>query len=129
MSIDVVKQFYAASDEGDIASALGLVSDDCEFDHRGPSGPPINKLFEGREGVGEFFQTMAETQETLEFELSEYVGTGSRVVALGFLRLRVIETGKEWASNIAISHTVEDGLITRWKPIFDMSAEAAAFQP
>jgi ketosteroid isomerase-like protein len=129
VSIDVVRQFYAAADEGDMASILGLVAEDCEFDHRGPPGPPINQLYVGREGVADFFQTMAETQETLEFELKEYFGAGSRVVAVGFLRLRVIETGKEWESDLVITHTVEDGLIKSWRPIFDMGAEAEAYRP
>jgi len=129
MSIDVVKQFYAATDAGDVTTAQGLVSEDCEFDHRGPAGPPINQLYVGREGLADFLQTLGETQETVELELKEFFSAGSRVVVLGFLRLRVIETGKEWASDLAVTHTVKDGLITSWRPIFDMSAEAEAYRP
>jgi len=128
MSIEVVKQMYEAFNEGDIPRMLGLVSEDCQWDHRGPYDVPIDQLFVGPEGVGEFFKILTETQETLEFEAREFFGSGKRVVVLGYNRFRVIETGKEWASDFAMAWTVEGGLVTHWRPIHDMGAEAAAYQ-
>ena len=129
MSVEVVRQFYDAFGEGDLPTALRLVSDDCQWDHRGPSGPPINHLYVGPAGVEEFFKILGETQEILEWEPKEYFGAGGRVVALGTCRFRVIETGKEWASDWAGVYTVEDGLIKSWRPMFDMTAEAEAYKP
>ena len=63
MSIEVVKQMYAAFEEGDMPKILSLVSEDVQWDHRGPEGPPINQLYVGKDGVQEFFETFAETQE------------------------------------------------------------------
>jgi ketosteroid isomerase-like protein len=128
MSIEIVKQFYAATDAGDIPTALGLVSDDCQFDHTGPEGPPVNRMYVGREEIGEFFQTLGETQDTLEFDIKQYFAEGDQVVVVGSMRLQVKETGKAWGSDFAISHTVQDGRITRWRPIFDMTAEAEAYR-
>jgi len=129
MSIDVIKRMYDAFEEGDLPTVLSLVSEDCQWDHRGPPGPPVNKLFVGPAGVEEFFHTLGETQEMLEWEAQEFFGSGNRVVALGICRFRVIETGKEWASDWVGAYTVEDGLIKSWKPIFDMSAEVEAYRP
>jgi len=128
MSIEVVKQMYEAFEEGDIPKMLSLVSDDCQWDHRGPYAVPIGELFVGPEGVGEFFKALTDTQETLEFEAREFFGSGNRVVVLGYHRFRVIETGKEWASDYAMAWTVEDGLVTHWRTIHDMGAEAVAYQ-
>jgi ketosteroid isomerase-like protein len=129
MSIEVVKEMYAAFEEGDIPKFLNMCSDDCQWDHRGPEGPPINKLYTGRAGVAEFHKTLAETQETLEFEADEFFGSGDRVVVLGRCRFRVLATGKEWGSDFVGAYTVKNGQITHWKPVFDMSAEAAAYRP
>ena len=38
-------------------------------------------------------------------------------------------SGKEWDSDFAMTFTVENGLITYWRPIHDMTAEAEAYQP
>jgi len=117
---------YEAFQEGDIPRMLNLVSEDCQFDHRGGYAVPIDGLFVGREGVAEFFRILGETQETLEFEAREFFESGNRAVVLGHHRFRVRETGKEWASDYAMTWTVENGLVTHWKPIHDMGAEAVA---
>lgn len=44
MSIEVVKKMYEALQEGRF---LSLVSDDCQWDHRGPPGPPFNQIYVG----------------------------------------------------------------------------------
>ena len=129
MSIDVVKQAYEAYGEGDMPRFLGLLSEDIQWDHRGPPGVPFSKLYVGKAGVEEFFTTMDATQEFLEFVPKEFIGSGNRVVALGFHRYRVKETGKEWESEFAHAYTVEDGHVTSWRPIHDMTAEAMAYQP
>ena len=129
MSIEVIKEMYAAFREGDMPRMLSLVSEDCQWDHQGPPGPPINQLYVGPAGVEEFFKTLGETQETLDFEAHEFFGADNRVVVLGYNRFRVIETEKEWASDFAHAWTVEDGRVTRWRPIQDMGAEVGAHQP
>lgn len=129
MSIDVVKQFYAAFADGDMPKILSFVAEDCRWDHTGPPGPPFNKVYEGVAGVEEFFKDIAETLDTFEFEVNEWFQSGDRVVALGVAGHRVIATGKEYRSDFAMSHTVRDGKVTHWKPVFDMTLEAQAFEP
>jgi len=129
MSIDVVKQVFEAYGAGDLPGMLALVSEAAVWDHRGPPGPPLSHLFEGRERIAEFFRILDDTQETLSFEPKEFFGAGNRVVVLGNHRFRIKETGKEWESDFAMKFTVEDGLITHWRPIHDMTAEAEAYQP
>jgi ketosteroid isomerase-like protein len=127
-NMQIVKQFYAKFDAGDMPGLLDLLSEDVQWDHRGPAGVPYNRIYKSRAEVGEFFETFAETSETIAFEAREFFGSGDRVVALGFCHFKVIATGKEWEADWAMSYTVQDGLITHWRPMFDMGAEAAAFQ-
>jgi ketosteroid isomerase-like protein len=126
-NIQLVKQGFDKFLSGDIPGFLELMAEDVAWDHRGPSGVPFNRMYQGRAKVGEFFKTLAETSETLAFEPREFFAAGDRVVALGFFRFKVRATGKEWESDFAMAFTVQNDHVTHWKPIFDKEAEAAAF--
>ena len=71
---------------------------------------------------------MNETEEATAFEIREYFADGDRVVNLGFFRFKVHATNKEWESDCAFVFTVRSGKVTYWRPIFNMGAEAKAFQ-
>lgn len=127
-NIQLVQEAYAAFESGDIPALLALQSEDTVWDHSGPEGVPLNRVWTGRHEVAEFFQTLGTTMEVLSFEPREFFASGDRVVAVGHFSFRVIETGKEWESDFAMTYTIRDGKIAHWRPIFDMSAEAAAYQ-
>lgn len=127
-NIEFVKRFYELFSTGDIEAIIAAHSEYAVWDHSGPPGNPANRVFEGHAGLREFFKILDETQEVLEFEVNDHVGSGDRVVSLGFMRLRVKATGKAWESDWATAWTIKEGLITHWKVYFDMSAEVAAFQ-
>lgn len=127
-NIEAVKRLYALFDAGDIAGIAAAQAEDTVWDHSGPPGNPLNRVFRGRAGVTEFFEMLSRTQEVLQFRVEEFFESGDRVVSLGFMRLKVRSTGREWQSDLATAWTFKDGLVTHWKPIFDMTAEAAAFQ-
>lgn len=128
-NIGVVKQIYEAFDRGDVSLIVSLQTEDTVWDHSGPEGNPLNQVYKGHDGVREFFRILGELQEPVEFDPKEYFASGDRVVALGSFRFRVHSTGKEWASDWAMAYTLRDGLVAHWRPIFDLTAEAAALQP
>lgn len=127
-NIQIVKSGFEKFFAGDIPGFLELLADDVFWDHRGPEVVPFNRLYEGRDDVGEFFKVMSEAQEATVFEPREFFATEDRVVCLGFFRYKVRSTNKEWESDFAMAFTVRNSRITHWRIIFDMGAEAAAFQ-
>ena len=128
-NIDVVKQGYDAFLSGNIPAFIELMDSNVEWDHRGPDGVPFNKMYNGKEGVLEFFKTLDETLENTGFDIHEYFGEGDRVVALGHFGWKVKSTGKPFESAFAMAYTVKNGKVTHWQPIFDRTAEVVAFQP
>jgi hypothetical protein len=124
----VVRRIYELFDTGDIDGIMAAQSKDTVWDHSGPPGNPLNRVFKGQAGAREFFQILSQTQDVVAFEAREHVASGDRVVSLGFMHLRVKATGKEWQSDWATVWTLKGGLVTYWRPIFDMTAEVAAFQ-
>ena len=129
MATDVVQQMFEAYGAGDLPKMLDLVSEDCEWDHSGPPGCPLNRVFHGKEGFAEFFKVLAETEEALSFDVGDFFESGNQVVVLGRYHWRVFATGKEWESDYAMVYTVEEGLVTGWKTIHDMTAEVQAYTP
>ena len=125
-NIQVVKDAFERFLAGDIPGFLELVADDVYWDHRGPEGVPFNRLYEGREAVGEFFKVFNETEEASIFEPREFFAAGDRVVCVGFCRFKVHATKKEWESDFAMAFTVRNDKITHWRIMFDMGLEAAA---
>ena len=127
--LEVVREVWRRWSAGDISGILELMADDVCLDHRGPNGVPFNRVYEGREAVGEFFRVLNESQEATEFEIGEYFANEDRVVNLGSFRFKVHSTNKEWQSDVAFVFTVRNGKVTYWRPIFNMGAEAEAFLP
>jgi ketosteroid isomerase-like protein len=128
-NIAVVKQGFERFLAGDIPGFIELLTSDIVWDHRGPEGVPYNRMYEGREDVVGFFQTLDELLENVSFDVNEYFASGDRVVSVGHFSWKVKANNKVWASDFAMIYTVRDGRVTHWKPIFDMGTEAAAFQP
>ncbi len=125
-NIQVLKDGFDRFLAGDIPGFLELVSEDVQWDHRGPEEVPFNKLYKGRAGVAEFFQVMMAAQQPIVFEPREFFGSGDRVVCLGFFRWTVPATKKEWESDFAMAVTISDSKISEWRVMFDMGVEAAA---
>ena len=126
-NVQVVKNAFEKFFAGDIPGFLAFLTDDVFWDHRGPVGVPINRMYEGREDVGDFFRVLNETQEASVFETREFVSDDNRVVCLGFFRFKVHDTNKVWESDFAMAFTVRDGKISHWRLIHDAGAEAAAY--
>jgi ketosteroid isomerase-like protein len=126
-NIHVVKDGFEQFFAGDIPGFLKFLSDDVYWDHRGPEVVPFNRLYRGRANVVEFFKVLRETQEASIFEPRDFFAAEDRVVCLGFFRYKVHATKKR-ESDFAIVFTVQNEKISHWRLLFDMAAEAAAFQ-
>ena len=114
----------------DVSKILNSMAEDVSFDHRGANAPdfPINKLFEGKSGVQEFFDTLSNTQDVLAHDVHDFFTSGEKVAVVGFYKGRVKATGKEFSSNWAQVWTIEKGLAKAWKIYWNFTAEALAYQ-
>jgi ketosteroid isomerase-like protein len=81
----------------------------------------------GKSGAGEFFQIMAEVEDTLKFEPREFVAHGGTVVVLGHYEDLAKCTGRQFETYFAQFFTVQDGKIMRFREFTDTAAQASAF--
>jgi ketosteroid isomerase-like protein len=123
----LVKQTYEFFKGGDIQSLLGLYSDDIDWQLPKIENVPFAGDWRGREKVGEFFSLVNELQEALQFEPTEFIAQGDKVVVLGNYTWRLKANGKEFSSDFAHVCTVKDGKIVRFHEYTDTAAASKAY--
>jgi ketosteroid isomerase-like protein len=91
----LVQQAYGYFLSGDIPAVLDLLSEDVEWLVPEVEGVPGRGKWHGREQVGQFFQTLDDTEEARQFEPREFVAQDDKVVALGHYVWHVKSNGRE----------------------------------
>lgn len=124
----IAQQAYENFKTGNIQALLDQLSDDVTWQLPEIEGVPLSGKRTGRDGVREFFATLARDQEVIEFEPREFVAQGGKVVSLGHYKWRVKDTGRDFASDFAHVFTIRDGKVTGFREYFDSAAVAAAYQ-
>jgi uncharacterized protein len=124
----VVQQAYNNFKTGNIQALLDQLSDNVTWQLPEIEGVPLAGKRTGRDGVRDFFATLARDQEVLEFEPREAVAQGDKVVSLGDYKWRVKETGREFETDFVHVFTIRDGKIVAFREHFDSAVVAAAYQ-
>jgi ketosteroid isomerase-like protein len=127
-NIKLVQQAYDNFKTGDIESLLALLSDDVAWQLPEIENVPFAGKRRGREQVAQFFATLADAQETRQFEPQEFIAQGEKVAVLGRYVWRVKSTGREYGGDWAHVFTVREGKITGFHEYMDTSSAAAAYQ-
>ena len=124
-NVGLVRMGYDAFGRGDIDGLLNLLDDNVEWITPGPSDLPVAGTRRGRQAVGEFFKTLVETFETLDFQAKEFLAQGDRVVVLGTDKSRVRATGIALDFNWAHWFVINNEMFVNFREYGDMSAVVA----
>ena len=124
----IVQKAYSNFKTGNIQALLDQMSDGVTWQLPEVPDVPLAGARTGRDGVKEFFATLARDQDVLEFEPREFVAQRDRVVSLGHYRWRVKDTGREYASDFVHIFTIRDGKIVAFREHFDSAVVARAYQ-
>ncbi len=127
-NVKIVQQAYEDFKNGNIPALLESMADNVEWELPELEGVPIAGKRQGRDRVADFFATLSETQEVLNFEPTEFVAQGEKVVVLGDYTWRVKATGGQITSDWAHVFTVRNGRIERFQEYTDTAAIAAAYR-
>ena len=122
----LVQQVYENFKNGDIKALLNLLSDNIEWQLPEIENVPFAGKRRGHEEMGQFFASLAGTQEVQHFDPREFIAQGDKVVALGHYAWRVRSTGREFGGDFAHVFTVHNGKVVRFHEYMDTAAAAAA---
>jgi ketosteroid isomerase-like protein len=127
-NVAIVQEAYNNFKTGDIPALLSQMSEDATWQLPEIAGVALAGKRTGRDGVGDFFATLARDQDVIEFSPGEFVTQGDKVVSLGHYKWRVKETGREFESDFVHVYTIRDGKIAVFREYVDTAAVAAAYQ-
>ena len=122
----LAQQVYENFKSGDIKALLNLLSENIEWQLPEIENVPFSGQRRGHEQMGEFFASLADTQEVQHFDPREFIAQGDKVVALGHYAWLVKSTGREFGGDFAHVFTVRDGKVIRFHEYMDTAAVAAA---
>ena len=122
----LVQQVYDNFKSGDIEALFKLLSDDIEWQLPEIENVPFAGRWRGHEQMGQFFDSLVDSQEVQHFDPREFITQGDKVVALGHYSWRVKSTGREFGGDFAHVFTVRGGKVVRFHEYMDTAAAAAA---
>lgn len=127
-NIAVVTEAYSNFKTGNITALLDQMTDDVVWQLPEIKNVPLAGKRTGRDGVADFFTTLARDQEVIEFEPRKFVAQHDTVVTLGYYQWHVKGTGRDFASDFVHIFTIRDGKIAGFREHLDSAAVAAAYQ-
>jgi ketosteroid isomerase-like protein len=125
---EMVKQAYRNFQTGDIQALLNLLSEDVAWQLPEIENVPFGGKRQGPEQVAQFFASLGEAQEALEFEPREFIAQNDKVAALGRYNWRVKATGREYGGEWVHVFTLRGGKISGFQEYMDTAAARSAYQ-
>ena len=126
-NLETVKKAYQALAAANMNEFLAILATDVDWMMPEVPGIPFTGNCKGRTQVDEFFQALAEAEESLVFTQEEFVVTGSQVGVTGRYRARIRATDKTVETPFAHFFTVVDGQIHSFHEYYDTAAVASAY--
>jgi ketosteroid isomerase-like protein len=125
----LVQSLYAAFGRGDIATILGALTPDVDWDVNGrPQDYPTIGRRKGPAGVQEFFRLVGELQQTDTFEPREFYVSGDKVFVMGHYAWTIKKTGRKVAADWIHVFTIKDGKVTAFREFTDTARFAEAYR-
>jgi len=128
-NIAIVQDAFDNFLKGNIPAILDICTPDVDWGaHENPT-VPYAKAYYGKDGVSEFFATLAGSVEYTQFEPKEFFAAGDKVFVRGYNKATVKSTGQTYAHDFLMEFSLQDGKISSFFAWVDSRDQAEAFQP
>lgn len=112
-NLAIVQEAYAAFNEGDVETVVGIMAPDIEWTE--PEGSPYSGTYRGPDAVVEnVFEPSLEEIEGFEVATERFIDGDDAIVVLGTARGTVSESGKSLDVPFAHVCDLADGRMTRF---------------
>ena len=127
-NIKLVQKLYAAFGNSDINTILTMLSDEVEWGE--PANPynPAGGTRYGHKGFLEWVNIGRQAEEIIELNPQKFLTDDDSVAVAGYLKCRVISTGKIYESDFVHLVTIKDGKVIRLREFFDTYIAGEAFR-
>ena len=127
-TVATVQQVYGAFGRGDIASVIQMTATDVEWVVPGPAEIPWYGSRRGKEGVGEFFASMAQHTDIRVFEPREILAHGETVVGVLHIEYALQHNACIVSQDQVHLWTIRAGKVTRFQDFQETAGVAAAWR-
>jgi ketosteroid isomerase-like protein len=124
-NVQKLQQLYAAFGRGDINMILNNVTDDVSWGTDTTVDVPWYRIREGRDGVADFFATLAREVDFAQFTPSQFAGVGDIVYAHVDLTYKFKHNGRGASSGSVHEFTFRDGKVSRFRAFEDTATVSA----
>lgn len=126
-NISIVQNAFQNFLTGNVQGILDACTDDVTWGSYYDPAVPFSKTYHGKNGVGEFFATLAATSDYKKFELQEYYADGDTVLVKGYQEAVVKTTGKTFGHDFLMQFKLKDGKTFYFFSFIDILDEVKAF--
>jgi ketosteroid isomerase-like protein len=126
-NVQLVQKIFRLFGEGNIPALLNELTDDIIWILPGPKTIPWAGVYEGKQGVVEFFTRMGGNYEFQKFEPREFFAQGDRVVVLGYNEATPKSTGKQVKEEWVMTLTIKNGKVSHFQEYNDTWKRVLAF--
>ena len=124
---EIVRHYLDTFFKKDIDKTLECLTDDVVWKVQGADSVPTIGTRRGREEVRAWMALFPQNFEPLAFDIDRVFENGDQVVITGYVRHKVLSTGKEFASDFAALCSVRDGKVSAYNFLEDSYALWRAF--
>ncbi|PUA16929.1 nuclear transport factor 2 family protein [Glaciimonas sp. PCH181] len=125
----LVMQGYQMFKNKDIKGLLTLYTDDIEWIGTESEYIPFLGTYKGKKQVEQFFMTMEQAQEAIQFEPQVFIAEDDKVVVTGQAIWLVKATGQRYENPWVHVFTIRDKKIARFQQYNNTAAAEAAYKP
>jgi ketosteroid isomerase-like protein len=104
-----------------------VLSDNIEWELPSSAHVNFSGVFKGKQGVLDFFQNIAATNDISEFAVDTFIADGDHVIALGHLSAQAKPTGKTSSNKWAHMWQLKDGKVVKHYEYADTAEIRDAF--
>lgn len=123
----LARRGYALFQAGDIEHLVELCTDDIVWSAIDSELVPYSGIYNGKQGVAEFFTKLNQSIEIERFEPSTFIAEGDQVAVAGTSASVVRSTGSSVANRWVHIFNMRDGKICRFTQYDDSAAIIAGF--
>ena len=127
-NIKIVQQLYEAFSKRDMNAIIGMLSPDVEW--KEPSNPynPAGGTRHGHEGFKEWLNIGRQSEDILILEPQKILTDDDSVAVVGYMKCRVIATGKIYESDFVHLVTIKSNKVVKFQEFFDTYIAGEAFR-
>ena len=127
-NVQIIQQAFDDFGKGNIQGILDVCTNDVVWSGAENPNVPIAGTFKGKEGVGNFFSTLAENVNYSRFEPKEFFNDKDAVIVLGHHTGTVKKTGKTFDHDWCMIFRLRDGKMYNYYVFVDTRDQAESFK-